>query len=354
MAKISEIAVIGAGFAGAATAYFLHRAGVTDCVILEAAERPGSRASGLNAAMGRQVIADRVWRRLAREGMRFLRHPPAGFSDVPLIDDRGSLLIFSPEDLGRARALAEAAQRDGIATELWTAEQIGNYLPIVRGTGAALWTPSDGLIDIHALLCGFLQPARAAHHLICNARVMQLSFSSDAWTIATTAGEFRARILVNAAGAWGNPLAALAGAETLDLQVRRRHLFVSAPTSAVSRNAPFVWDLSRNYYFRPKSDGIMLSACDEDVTSPDQAFETAPGARSLLTRKLSEFCPALSDLPILHTWAGGRTFAPQGEPIIRWDHRVPQFFWVAGLGGHGATCASSIGRQAATILAVHA
>lgn len=350
MARISEIAVIGAGFAGAATAYFLHRAGVTDCVILEAADLPGSRASGLNAAMGRQVIADPVWRRLAREGMQFLRHPPGGFSDVPLIDNRGSLLIFSPDDLGRARDLAEAARQDGIHTELWNSEQVARYLPIVRGAGAALFTPDDGLIDIHALLYGFLQPARAAQQLICNACVTQLHFSNDSWTIATTAGEFRARILVNAAGAWGDPVARLAGAEVLDLQVRRRHLFVSAATSAVSRNAPFVWDLSRNYYFRPESGGVMLSACDEDMTSPDQAFETAPEVRNLLTHKLAEFCPVLSDLPILHTWAGGRTFAPHGEPITRWDRQVPQFFWVAGLGGHGATSAAAIGQEAARLI----
>lgn len=346
-----DIGIIGAGFAGAATSYFLHQAGLVDCVVLEAEEFPGTRASGLNAALGRQIITDPEFRGMAMTGMQFLRHPPAGFSDTPLVDSRGSLLLFSAADRDKGIQLAEASRRDGLQVAQWTADQLHHRFPFVTDVDSALLTPSDGLIDIHTLLYAFLNPVRRAEKLITNARVRTLTHDGDMWTISTTTGEFRARVVVNAAGAWAGPIAQLAGAEDIPLQVRRRHLFVSGPTSQLDPDAPFIWDVSHGYYLRPESGGIMFSACDEDTTSPDDAYREAPEVQSLLLTKLQRYCPAMANLPIAHYWAGARTFAPHDRLLARWDSRVPKFFWVAGLGGHGATCSAAIGQRAAKLIA---
>lgn len=343
----AEIAIIGAGFAGAATAYFLHQAGLTDCVVLEAEDLPGSRASGLNAAMGRQIITDPEFRELAMQGMQFLRTPPAAFAEASLIDDRGSLLLFAKSDRAKAVHLASDSQRDGLTVETWDAARIHALIPFLRNVDTALFTPSDGLIDINTLISSFLRPIRHAQRLFTNAHVQGLHYANGRWTITTTAGDFRARAVVNAAGAWADTIAALAGAEPIPFQVRRRHLFVSAPTSLVDVAWPFTWDVSHNYYFRPESGGVMMSACDEDTVSADEAYCTAPEIDSLLLDKLTQYCPELATLPIAHHWAGARTFGPGDHILIKWDARAPQFFWVAGLGGHGATSAAGIGQRAA-------
>jgi D-arginine dehydrogenase len=350
MHKSSKIAIIGAGFAGAATSYFLHRAGLTDCVVLEAEELPGMRSSGLNAALGRQIIANPTFRALAMAGMQFLRHPPADFATTPLIDDRGSVLLFSADDRAKADDLVAATQRDGLPVSIWDSKHLHAQFPNLREVATALHTPSDGLIDIHALLYGFLQPSRHRNQLITTARVTGIIRENNHWRISTTAGTWDADIIVNAAGAWAARIAELAGAESIPFQVRRRHLFVSAPTDLLDPHAPFVWDVSHGYYFRPESGGIMLSACDESLTNPEDAFQTAPDVHALLLEKLQRYCPRFADLPIARTWAGARTFAPQDQPLLRWDACAPQFFWVAGLGGHGATSSASIGQRAAQLI----
>lgn len=350
MVQTTKIAVIGAGFAGAATAYFLHQAGLTDCVILEAADLPGTRASGLNAALGRQVIGDPTFRAMAMAGMQFLRTPPSGFSDSALIDDRGSLLLFSAEERAKAEQLAASSQQDGLPVSLWDAKKLQQQFPDLREVATALHSPSDGLIDIHALLYGFLQPLRRRHQLMTNARVTAITRTDKHWRITTSAGTWDAAIIVNAAGAWAGPIAQLAGAEAIPLEVRRRHLFITAPTDRINSNAPFVWDVSHGYYFRPESGGIMFSACDETITTPEAAFQTALDVHAVLFDKLQHYCPHFADLPIARTWAGARTFAPHDQLVLKWDTRAPQFFWVAGLGGHGATSAAGIGQHAANLI----
>lgn len=345
--KSSKIVIVGAGFAGAATSYFLHQAGITDHLILEAEDMPGTRASGLNAALGRQIIADPEFRHMAMAGMQFLRHPPAGFSETSLVDSRGSILLFSEEDRNKGTQLTEITRHDGLHLAQWTSDQLHHRYPFLKEIDTALITPTDGLIDIHTLLYSYLRPARHNEKLITNARVTHIERQNNDWMISTTAGEFKTEMVVNAAGAWAGLIAQLAGAEDIPLQVRRRHLFVSAPTNRLDPKTPFIWDVSHGYYFRPESGGIMFSACDETITAPDEAYREAPEAPSFLLTKLQRYCPVFADLPIARYWAGGRTFAPNDQLLARWDTQIPAFFWVAGLGGHGATCSAEIGQQTA-------
>ncbi len=348
--KSTKVLIIGAGFAGAATSYFLHQAGLRDHVIVESEEFPGTRASGLNAALGRQIIANPEFRRLAMEGMAFLRHPPSGFADTPLVDSRGSVLLFSKEDRDKADQLATLTRQDGLQVAQWTADQLRHKFPMVHDVDSALITPSDGLIDIHTLLYSYLHPARHIGQLVTNARVTQIQRARDHWVVTTTAGEWQAETIVNAAGAWAETIATMAGAEKIPFQIRRRHLFVTSPTTRLDPKTPFVWDVSHGYYFRPESGGIMMSACDEMVTSADEAYRETTEVQSLLLSKLQRYCPSFADLPIAQYWAGARTFGPNDNIVLRWDSQSPAFLWAAGLGGHGATASAGIGRFVADLL----
>ena len=135
----------------------------------------------------------------------------------------------------------------------------------------------------------------------------------------------------------------------LPLEARRRHLFVSEPRAS-SPDWPFAWDDERGYYFRPEGSGPLLCACDARATeSGDNATE--PPIESMLRDKLERYQPGLLPLRIRDSWAGQRTFAPDGRFVIGWDPRMEGLFWVAALGGHGVTVSPAVGRLAAEAIA---
>jgi len=165
---------------------------------------------------------------------------------------------------------------------------------------------------------------------------------------SVTCGERKisTRRLVNAAGAWASEVAALAGAVPCPLTPFRRHLVYTGAWDTVAADWPYVWDLSRDVYFRPESSGLLLSPCDHTNAEPGVP-STSPAALDLLEDKLRGAFPALADLPVARSWAGLRIFAPDGRFVLGPDPRVAGFYWAAGLGGHGVTTSPAVGAQVA-------
>jgi D-arginine dehydrogenase len=155
--------------------------------------------------------------------------------------------------------------------------------------------------------------------------------------------------LINAAGAWAGAVGRIADAAPIALRALRRHLFVTGPLSWVDKRWPFVWDVSHGFYFRPDSGGLLLCPCDEDEMAPCDT-PTAESAVELLADKTRSYFPGFGDLPIMKSWAGLRTFTPDGRFVVGWDPQVTNFFWVAGLGGHGVTTSAAVGALAADVI----
>ena len=80
----------------------------------------------------------------------------------------------------------------------------------------------------------------------------------------TDDGVRASRLVVDAAGAWSNELAATAGARPLDLSPRRRHLLQTEPDASIDPDWAIVWDVSAQIYLRPESGGLLLCPCDEE------------------------------------------------------------------------------------------
>ena len=351
--KDCDFVIIGAGFAGAATAYHLSRRGVRDIVLLEQESIPGFHASGRNAAMMRQCVPDADLAKLTRDGAEFLRNPPSDWPEPVGFKRHGSLLLGSGESWSKLKQDGETGRQVGIEVEFWTAEQAIREVPVLEGAEfeGALWCGSDGIIDIHALLSGYLKgAANQGAQILYNAKVSSIrAHSSNEVEVVTNGETIRARTLVNASGAWANLVANMAGARELPMRPCRRHLFVSPPLDWVNPKWPFVWDVAHDIYFRPEGEGLLLCACDQAELPPgDPPIEES--VKELLAEKIERFMPALSRVSINKGWAGFRTLTPDGRFIIGWDPRVKNFFWVAGLGGHGMTTSSAVGELAAQLL----
>lgn len=348
-----EFIIIGAGFAGAATAYHLSRRGVRDILILEQESIPGFHASGRNAAMMRQCVPDADLAKLARDGGAFLRHLPSDWPEPVHFKQNGSLLLGNDDSWNKLQRDGEIGRRLGIEVSFWTPDEARRRVPVLEGAQfeGALWCATDGIVDIHSLLSGYLKAASSGGARIrYNARVQAVRhLGGDALEVVTDGETFRGNVLVNASGAWANILGRMAGARPMPLRPCRRHLFVSPSLDWVDPSWPFVWDVGHDIYFRPEGKGLLLCACDQTELPPGDP-PVDESTKELLAEKIERFMPALSRVSIHKGWAGFRTLTPDGRFVIGWDALVKNFFWVAGLGGHGMTTSSAVGDLAAGLL----
>jgi D-arginine dehydrogenase len=302
------IVIVGAGLAGAATAYHLRLLGVDDVLLLEKERLPGMHASGRNAAMLREQMDDPRLQELARASVRHLRS-----GELADFHRTGSLL------LGRGSTPA------------------ADYIPDASGQGA--YHPDDGVDDVAGLLQRYLRGAQVR----CGCEVQAVAWDGEAVRLDTTQGLLRARVLVNAAGPWAGQIGGL------PLTPLKRHLFTSAPDPGVDPDRPWLWDLEHGYYVRPESGGLLLCACDEIPSAPGD-YRDEPAVLQDLLQKLAVHQPGWAEPQVIRHWTGQRTFAPDRLPVIGFDARRPWLFHVAGLGGHGVTLSHSVGALAAGLL----
>jgi D-arginine dehydrogenase len=345
----ARVVVVGGGFAGAATAFHLARAGVSDVLILERESTCGYHASGRNAGLCRQLTDDEVVTDMAIRSAEFLRQPPGDFSSGPLLRQTGSLLISAHPI--RLDQLCARAQRRRLPHERLDRDALLARWPRLSGmpTAGAVFFPTDGVMDVHALLQGFLAGARAGGAQVeLNVEVRKFKHGRDPGvTIETTRGSVTAACVVNAAGAWAGEVGRRAGATAVQFTSFQRHLFLTERVPNLDLQAPFFWYIDQEeMYGRPEGQGFLLSGCDATEVAPGDA-RVHSGAAAELAERLRRLTPWLADLTTTRSWACLRTFAPDRRPVVGWDPKIGWLFWVAGLGGHGATISPAIGQMAA-------
>lgn len=344
-----DVVIIGAGFAGAATAAALVERGVRSVVVLEAEAVYGHHGSGRNAAMARRVIGDPVLTALATDSVRRIDDLAERFGR-PLRDERGGLLIGSGADIDAL--IAATVDTKELAAQLICLDRtaLAARVPALAGAAAevGVLSPTCGVVDIHALLSTYLEVAKGAG--------VQLHLRHDVIAIETSAGRvagvrtadrrWACDMVVNAAGFRVNAVAALAGVAPLRFDPVRRHLFVTAAWEGLDASWPFVWDVTDHVYFRPEGAGLLLCACDQ-TSWPPQDPPTDPAVREQLAERFSVAVPALAGVRPTRGWAGLRVMTPDHRFVIGRDPELDGFFWVAGLGGHGMTTSAGVGAIAA-------
>jgi len=346
--EAADVVIIGAGFAGAATAYHLTARGIRDVLVLESESRAGAHASGKNAALTFQRLDDGDEARLAIEGTDVFADPPPDLSSRPLLTRRGSLLLST--DMGTLQAALDQARSLDLPGSVLSREEAIRRVPLLADAPfvAALDNPSDGVVDIAALLEGYLAAARARGARVrfgepvtavgvANGRIE---------SVTTSRGVIDTRRVIDAAGPWAGEIARLAGAAPLAIVPRRRHIYQLAVGAPVDPTWPFAWHAEIDVYFRPEKAGVLASACDatpHEVRAPlvDAAAE------SDLRAKLGRAFPRLTPLSVVEPRACLRTFSTDEHFVIGWDPELEGFFWVAALGGHGMSTSYAVGRLAA-------
>jgi D-arginine dehydrogenase len=324
----TEIAIVGGGFAGIATGWALARRGVA-AVVLERESAPGQFASGRSAGLGRQLAEDDDTTALTVRGAELLRGELA-FAWRPC----GGILSF--DQAAAADMYAARAVRVGVAAERLDRTGVIAHWPGMEGVpiAAALHVPSDGMIDVGALLRGLARDVE----VVCDAGVERVEASPRGARLLTARGAIDARVVVDAAGAW-------AGAVTGDpaLESFKRHVYVLE--AAVSEGAPYLWHIGADeVYVRPDAGGVLVSPCDATATAAaDQKPD--PIGEAMLRVRLAE--SAFGDARVVRRWACQRAFTSDRRMRLGRDPARPWLVWAAGLGGHGATAAPAVGEAVA-------
>jgi D-arginine dehydrogenase len=349
-----EVVIIGAGIAGASLAYFLAARGMRDVLLLEREGQPGYHSTGRSAAVAVEWDPIPVLQELKVQGAEFLRRPPAGFCARPLLLPTGILVVFQEPLWSAVRAMAPRLAQRGTAVRLLSPAQVLAQVPVLarQYVDGGVLLPADGHIDVHELLWSYLRhAARAGVERRCGIEVLGVrSVNGRVGAVATSAGEFGARWVVDAAGAWAAAVGSLAGATPIALVPHRRTIVTfAAPTGLDVGRWPLVSNESQRLYFGPESGGLLVSPMDETPMPPCDAAPDELVIATALAR-LAKLAPQLAPQTLRRTWSGLRTFAPDRVLVVGEDPHLAGFFWLAGQGGCGIETSAAVGQIAADLL----
>lgn len=338
--------VVGAGIAGASVAAEL--APRMRVALLERESQPGYHTTGRSAALFTVAYGPPVIRALTRASGAFYRDPQSPHLSAPLLRPRGVVFVARPDQQDEMAALAEEL---GPAVQPLSAAEVRRQAPLLREGYAAggLSDPSASDIDVHGLHQHYLRAFRAAGGtLLTGAEVTGLERAGD-WQVQCSAGTLRAPILVNAAGAWADELAALAGLPRRGLVPKRRTaLIVAAPEGLSPDGWPMVVDVAEEFYLKPDAGKLLISPADAEPSPPCDAQPEELQVALCIDRIERAF--ALSVRRIESKWAGLRSFLPGGCPLAAYEPGAPGFFWLAGQGGYGIQTAPALARAAAALV----
>lgn len=345
-----DILVIGAGIAGASVAAELAR--THRVVVLEAEDAPGYHSTGRSAAVFSESYGNEAVRALTRASRDFLYHPPADFSPSPLIKRRAWLHVASAT---QARALDQFLATEDVAMR---ARRVGpeealTLSPLLRPetvAGGAAYEPDAADIDVHALHQGYLRLLRQRHgRVVTGAQVTAATRIDGTWRIKSGTGEFSAGTIINAAGAWADRIAGLAGVTPVGIQpCRRTAALIELPEGPAPDAWPLTLDIEETYYFKPDAGLLLVSPADETPVEPSDVQPEGLDVAIAVDRL--ERATRLTVNHVRRKWAGLRSFAPDRSPVIGFDRAVPGFFWLAGQGGYGIQTAPAAARLAAALI----
>ena len=344
-----DFIILGAGIAGASTGHFLAPHG--RCAMLERESQPGYHSTGRSAAQFIASYGPPQVRALSRASEPFFQHPPDGFASAPLLTPRGLLTVAGEAELPHLQEAWDVLKAISPRGRWLGADEALAMVPALRPgkVSAAILEPDSFDMDVHAIHQGYLRGfRRAGGELVTDAEVVFIDRAGDLWRVRTAAGaEYTAPVLINAAGAWCDAIAGLAGVAPIGLVPKRRTAFTFAPPAGVdTAHWPLLLAADESFYMKPDAGALLASPVNADPTVPQdvqpEELDIALGLHAI------ETWTTLTPRPT-HTWAGLRSFVADGELVGGFDASAPGFFWCAAQGGYGIQTSAAMGEACAAL-----
>jgi D-arginine dehydrogenase len=338
---IYDFLVIGGGIAGASAAYEL--AGYGSVLLLEAESTAGYHATGRSAALFTRNYGSPIVRQVNAASTDFFRAPPAGFCETPLLIRRGSLTIAGPDYEGGLSDLL-AMSEPGEEVVVVDPRDAREMVPFLRPEriGHAVFEANVADIDVANLHLSYLKGAKARGAVVMTKQsVGALIRQAGVWSVYTGNDTYKAKITINAAGAWADQVGVMAGAQHIGLvPMRRTAIIINPPEGIQSSSLPAVDFAETGAYMKPDAGKLMASPGDATPTNPHDAW--ADDMDIAVFANWIETETTIKVEKIEHSWAGLRSFVADEAPVVGFDTEVEDFCWLAGQGGFGIMMAPAL------------
>jgi D-arginine dehydrogenase len=320
--------------------------------MLEMEDALAFHTTGRSAATFLEALGTDQIRGLTTGSRAFLENPPEMIESAPL--SPLPLLMYAKH--GRSAAIKDfydAVNRWVPNSILLDASQVISYCPVMREdhVESGFYDPNAMELDVQAIHQGYVRGFRTnGGEIKRSEKVISLSREAGIWKIETSAGNtYRAPIVINAAGAWGDEVAKLAGVTQCGLVPKVRTIFmVNSPSGEETKDLPIVGDIDGAYYFKPEGNQFLVSPMDQTPSAPCDA---SPDELEI-ARALDELNGAttINAKSVNSTWGGLRTFVADENPVIGFDPESEGFFWMVGQGGYGIQTSPAVARLSAALV----
>ena len=346
---VYDFAVIGAGISGTSVAYELAESG--SVALLEAENMPGYHSTGRSAALYTPNFGSPEVCAINKASEAFFLNPPEAFCEVPLLSPRGALTVTTSSDdhCGLVELLKLSSEGSPIY-EITKSEAL-KLAPIIRPEKitAAVFEPAVMDIDVASLHQGYLRAFKQrGGQLLLKHRINSLKYVNGVWRVRADDHSYKARKVINASGAWADQIGALAQAKPIALVPKRRTAIIVKLPGGLDLSAMPLVDFIGGGYMKPEAGRLMVSPGDETPVEPQ---DIQPDDLEVAT--LVDWLERLTLVSVdhlEHSWAGLRSFVDDGNPVVKFDDDIENFFWLAGQGGYGIMMAPTLAKRAAKML----
>lgn len=334
----SDVIIIGGGIAGVTAAARL--APDHKVTLLEGEDSLGYHATGRSAAIYLQDYGNQTVRALNYGS-------EADLKAHDLLTERSMMLVARPDQ----RAAFEREYPGFNMEPLTTSEAIAKC-PILNPAtlGYAAYRDNIHDLDTDRMLQAYLRLARNhGAQVLTRSKVEVIAHTATGWRVTAGGQDLTAPLLVNAAGAWADPVAQMAGVATLGIQPYRRSFAqLAIPGAPDMSDWPFLDGVEERWYAKPSAGKMLVSPSEEDPMSPFDAY-----ADDMVLAEGLERYAEMVTAPLTRpetSWAGLRSFAPDRALVIGPDSTQPDFFWCAGQGGYGFQTAPAASQLLADLI----
>lgn len=335
----ADFLIIGGGIAGVSVAGRL--ASLGRVLLLEAEDHLAYHSSGRSAALFEESYG--LPATIALNKASYAYHKAAG-----VLSPRGLMIVGKSDE----RAAFEH-DTQAMDFEMITTAEACECVPILHPERLAFAAYASAAqdIDTDLLIQGFSREARQhGGEIVTGAKVTSITNTGAGWALNTPKGTYEGRILINAAGAWVDQVAQMAGLTPLGFTPLRRSIArLAAPGGFDLRSWPMLFGPGETWYAKPDAGALLVSPAEEDPAEPHDAWADDMVLAEGLAR-YEEMVTKPVTRPIA-TWAGLRTFAPDRTLVIGFSPENPNFFWLAGQGGYGMQSSPAASQLAADLIA---
>ena len=340
-----DIIIVGGGMAGASLGAEI--ADTARVLLIEAESLPGMHSTGRSAAIWLESYGGAGVAPLTAASKDFLERPPAEFAESGFLSPRGTIHV---DETGRADAFASLPA--SVETVAMSRSELEAAIPGISARWVqARLEPGCADIDVARLHAAYLRHYRRRGGTVwTDSRLATARYEGRSWLVSLEDGRtVSATTLVDAAGAWADPVAVACGVAPLGIAPKRRTMVQARVGRTGLARLPQVSDAAGSFYFKGEGDNsVWISPHDEIAT---EACDAQPEEIDIAVA-IDRFERAV-DWPVERverSWAGLRSFAPDRLPVIGYDAVAPGFFWFAGQGGFGIQTAPAAAKLAAAVL----